>query len=226
MRTSPANGYSLIELSICLVIIALLAGGLLSSLGQQRELAATQEAQRQLDSARETLLAFAMTQGRLPCPARANLPESQPEAGREDCSLSSGHGVLPWATLGLPQTDPWGMRYTYYAHSLFTAPLSAGTLASFNLASEGNANIREVLGGVSNLASALPAVIACHGPNRLGGYLPSGEQLIPANGEEAENANADLSFIAHARSASFDDQVIWINSALLKARLVTAGRLP
>ncbi len=225
MHAHHAQGYSLIELSICLVIIALLAGGLLGTLGQQRELAAMQEAQRQLDNARDTLLAYAMTQGRLPCPARANLPEGQADAGREDCSLS-GHGVLPWATLGLPQTDPWGMRYTYYAHSLFTAPVTAGTLASFNLASEGNANIREVLGGVSNLASALPAVIVSHGPNRLGGYLPSGQQLTPGNGEEAENANADLSFIAHARSADFDDQVSWINSALLKARLVAAGRLP
>lgn len=218
------QGFSLIELGIVLAVIALLAGGLISSLGTQRELAAAREAQRQLDNARETILAFAMTQGRLPCPARPTLPETAADAGREDCTLS--HGVLPWSSLGLSQNDPWGQRLSYYAHPLFTAPVPAGALASFNLGTEGNANIKESASAGNDIASALPAVIVCHGAANAGAYLPSGQQSGTPTGDEAENANADLTFIAHPRTPLFDDQLIWLSASLLKARLVAVGRLP
>lgn len=67
------------------------------------------------------LAAFATTYRRLPCPADGSLPTSTVGAGQEarnpngDCT-SQTTGVVPWVTLGLPESsvnDRWGGRLTY-----------------------------------------------------------------------------------------------------------------
>ncbi|MBL8429844.1 MAG: type II secretion system protein [Dechloromonas sp.] len=218
------QGFSLIELTVVLVIVALLSGGLMLGLAAQREANSYQEAQRQLDSAKEALLGFAISNGRLPCPATANLANTDANAGRENCA--SAHGVLPWATLGLPESDPWGRRLTYYAQAAFTATVAAGALASFTLDTQGNANVKDAAASGYDIASGLPAVIVSHGSRGFGGYQSSGAQLLGAAGEEAENSNANLTFIAHTPTDSFDDLVTWIIPTVLKSRMVAVGKLP
>jgi len=134
------TGFSLVELAIVLVIVALLASGLLVGIAAQRNAAETIDAQRQLENVRETLTGFALTHGRLPCPALPNLASSDANAGVENCAQP--HGVLPWVTLGVPEVDPWGRRFTYYAHGSFTAAVPGGALASFTLDTVGNANVK------------------------------------------------------------------------------------
>ena len=218
------KGFSLVELAVVLVIVGLLASGLMLSLGTQRETATTQEAQRQLENIREALIGFALANGRLPCPALSALANTDSNAGRENCTLQ--HGVVPWATLGLTESDPWGNRLTYYAHSLFTASVPAGALASFTLNTQGNAAIKDAAGAGYDTASALPAVIVSHGARPSGAWLPNGSQIAGASGDEAENANANTTFVAHAPTPTFDDQLIWIVPAILKSRMVAAGKLP
>ena len=220
------KGFSLLELSIVLVIAALLSSGMIFSLGAQRDLAAYQDTQRQLDQVKEALLGFALSNGRLPCPAKATLANTDANAGREDCTLTAGHGVLPWATLGLAEVDTWGQRLTYYAHSNFTGSVPTGALASFTLDSLGNANIKDSTSAGYNIASELPAVIVSHGRRGLGGYQNNGSKVAGASGEEAENADADLTFIAHPQNETFDDLITWIIPTILKARLVAVGKLP
>lgn len=228
MRPIPtlrtARGFTLVELAIVLTIVALLTGGLLLGVSAQREAAGNVDAQRQLENIREALLGFAISNGRLPCPALPNLPSSNANAGVENCAQP--HGVLPWATLGLPQTDPWGQRFTYFANSNFTAAVPPGALASFNLTTIGNANIKESGSSTANLASDLPVVIVSHGNRSAGGWKPDGTQQPGAIGDEAENADADLTFIARTPSDTFDDLVIWIAPSILKSKMVAAGRLP
>jgi len=72
----------------------------------------------------------------------------------------------------------------------------------------------------------LPAVIVSHGPRPSGAWLPNGSQIAGASGDEAENANANTTFVAHAPTPTFDDQLIWIVPAILKSRMVAAGKLP
>lgn len=226
MIASPSRkrvaGFSLLELSISLLIVSLLSSGLLLSLAAQRDIADTQAAQQQLEEIRETLTGFALSYGRLPCPARAQLAHTEMQAGREDCSLQ--HGVIPWVTLGLPENDPWGNRVTYYASDRFTATPLNGSQAGFSLETLGNANILDSSG--KTLASELPAVIVSHGRNAAGAYNSNGMPLPGASGEEGENADADLTFIAHTPTPTFDDQVSWLIPSLLKSRMVSAGKLP
>jgi len=232
-RSTPRlrnNGFSLVELAIVLVIVALLTSGMLLGISAQRNATENVDAQRQLENIRDALLGFAMANGRLPCPALPNLANTDANAGKENCAQP--HGVLPWATLGLPETDPWGNRFTYFASSKFTAALSAGTQASFTLATgvapdtAGLANIKEFDSSGNYIASDLPAVIVSHGSRPAGAWQPGGNQLPGAINDELENANANLTFVSRTPSDSFDDILMWIPSSVLKAKMVAAGRLP
>lgn len=133
-RASFNSGFTLVELTIVLVIVALLAGGMLVTLSTSRDIASEREAQKQLASINEALLGFSAGQGRLPCPATAT------STGRESyCTNSSGgcgielfaaqthgrctdffNGFVPAAALGLSPTDgqgfaidAWGNRLRY-----------------------------------------------------------------------------------------------------------------
>ena len=233
------KGFTLVELAIVLVIIALLTSGLLMGVTAQRTSADNADAQRQLDNIREALLGFAMAKGRLPCPAKADLPNTDDNAGLEltpPCDGALQHGVLPWKTLGLPETDPWGNRFTYFVSSYdssatpsksFAKALPTGTLASFTLDTLGNANVKENWNASTNAASELPAVVVSHGSRSGGAYQPSGVQLpVSTDPNEAENSDADLTFVSRTPSATFDDLIIWIVPSILKSKMVAAGRLP
>lgn len=98
------HGFSLLELSVSLVVLGLVSLLLLRFLGQ-----AAQEhrgtAQRELlQRADEALLTFAMVNSRLPCPAAAG------GDGAEDCGLGQV-GILPYRSLGLPDLSARRVRY-------------------------------------------------------------------------------------------------------------------
>lgn len=226
--TARHAGFSLIELTIVLVIVALLSSGLIFGLSAQREITTNLDVKHQLENAKEALLGFAITNGRLPCPADPALTNSSAGAGVENCSLSKPeHGVLPWVTLGIPETDPWGQRLTYFVSTKFTAALSGSSLCSFTLETgikkpdglsdaTGMANIRNLTsnGGV-NVAIDIAAVVVSHG-NKQG----------HSGSDEAENLDADLTFVANTPTTDFNDQLVWISQHILKSRLVAVGKLP
>ncbi len=232
-RTAPAkfiqSGFTLVELTMVLIIVALLSTGLLFGVSAQRSVAENADAQRQLENIRETLLGFAIANGRLPCPAVPTLASGDVNAGvaaTPPCLNAAQHGVLPWATLGLPETDPWGNRYTYFAGSDFTAAVPVGAQTSFTLDTIGTANIKDNGASAANIASDLPAVIVSHGSRAVGAYQPTGNQVPGAAADELENANATLTFISRTPGDTFDDLVSWIVPSILKSRMVAAGRLP
>ena len=239
-RSSLYSGFTLVELAIVLIIVALLTGGLLLGISAQRNVAENADAQRQLENIREALLGFAMTNGRLPCPANPLIATADGAGSEEwacipsDCSTSDRvcareHGSIPWSPLGLSETDPWGNRFTYFVGREFANPLTQeektkGTRTRFSLDLEGRANIEDGSGHI--IASNIPAVIVSHGNRTAGAYQSSGNQLGGATGDELENANSTLTFISHIQSENFDDFLIWIPPTILKSRMVAAGRLP
>lgn len=220
-----------------MVVMAILAGGWLFSLSAQHRQAFDKESGQQLDTAIQALLGFALSEGRLPCPADGTLTAPNPAGGEaltcpapDQCTCTHEHGVLPWRTLGVRETDPWGSRISYFVGREFANPLTAterneGRRARFSLDTPG----RAVIFGESGVETAdqIPAVIIIHGGRAGGAFQPSGVRLAASNSaDEAENTDQDLRFVARPATDDFDDHLAWIIPGILKSRLVETGRLP
>jgi hypothetical protein len=93
----------------------------------QIDLRSIAETRRTMDSIRDAIIGFAQANGRLPCPADGNIAAGAANAGVErfngtSCIAALGSGVLgvvPWATLGTPEVDAWGHRFTYRVSPAF-----------------------------------------------------------------------------------------------------------
>lgn len=115
------SGFTLTELAVVLAIVGLLLGSLMYTLSAQTEQRAREDTQRRLEEAKELLLAFALVNGRLPCPATcANPPACTAGSnGAESIAAPAGsgtggtctvnyNGFLPAVTLGFAPTDSNG----------------------------------------------------------------------------------------------------------------------
>jgi len=209
-----ANGFSLVEMSIVLVIFALLAGGLMMTLTTQQEVQRLSEARRQLAEIREALIGYAVINNRLPMPANPTRPSGTANAGLEDTAQGE-LGVLPWATLGLPETDPWGQRFTYRVTNSFNT--------TFTLTTSGNITVRD---GAANIATNLPVIVISHGRNGLGGYRSTGIRVPNAAGDELLNTTGAPNFVSRTHTPDFDDEAVWLPLPILMSRMIAAGRLP
>lgn len=143
-----SSGFSLVELAIVLVIVALLSGGLLVTLSTSREIVQVSETQKQLTGITDALLGFAAANGRLPCPASptsnggesfctsdASVPAcgaevlAAPDHGR--CSQPFD-GFLPARTLGLTPTDTLGYAVDSWNNRIRYAVTNVRSGAAFN----------------------------------------------------------------------------------------------
>ncbi len=131
------QAFSLLEMAVVLGIIGVVSGGFLVAVSAQDEQAKINRTISALDSIEEALIAFYQINGRLPCPARKDLADSNAAFGLEwnsggpclgnptEAQINEVHdgtneevwvGAIPIRTLGLPATlayDGWGSRLSY-----------------------------------------------------------------------------------------------------------------
>lgn len=236
-------GFSLVEMAIVLMIVGLLLGGLLVPLSAQIEQRNNSDTQKSLAEIKEAIIGYALANGQLPCPADPTLATGVANAGiaRITCTtVTNSSGALPWATLGVSETDAWGRRYTYRVTSDFADTIGSSTyggcipspiptLASFGLCSSGNLNVLSAASGGVNIAGNVPAVIISHGKNGAGAYTPQGTPLpVASNADEQENSDGSAynNYVSHIPTPTFDDLVVWISPNILLNRMVAAGKLP
>lgn len=241
-RAHPQQGFTLVEIAIVLMIVGLLLGGMLVPLNAQMEQQKVAATEKLLGEARDALVGYAVANGRLPCPAAPAIATGQPNAGiarTPPCTGANSSGVLPWATLGVSESDAWGRRFTYRVSSDFAdaignatwggcAPNPVPTQASFALCSAGTLDVLAAAGG-ANVAIDVPAVVISHGKNGSGAYTPQGtQQPVSANADEQENSDgsADNNYVYHTATTDYDDLVTWISNNILLNRMVEAGKLP
>jgi prepilin-type N-terminal cleavage/methylation domain-containing protein len=100
------SGFSLIEISLVLVIFGLAMGGIIAAIGPQLELRKYSNTQKQLDEINEAIVAFALVNRRIPCPA------TLASDGRESfCTAGGGPGLLGCgAEVFLPAATSVGLR--------------------------------------------------------------------------------------------------------------------
>jgi prepilin-type N-terminal cleavage/methylation domain-containing protein len=241
LKTGQA-GFTLIELAIVMIIMALLIGGMLLPISAQQDIRTTAETTRQMEEIKEALLGFTVKNGYFPCPAKSN---STSDGGLEDRNGTSGKctkqkGFLPWITLGIKPTDGWGHLFIYSVTPAFSHALPADR---FTLTTEPNITIqtRDASGNIVNLSNIndIPAVLVSTGRN---GYLSwSLDQASQNADSQSLNTDEDTNggpaadgktFVSRARSevessgGEFDDLVVWIPPYVLFNRMIAAGKLP
>ena len=254
MKRLREDGFTLIEIAIAIVVIALLLGGLLGPLSVRIEQADRQETQALLDGIKEALYGFAVANGRLPCPDSDGSNDGKEDFDAGDtCTGGTVVGNLPWVDLAVAEEDAWGRRFRYRVTPSYADDVLAGTVApppppppgpptlpcttlpaqaSFALCSDGDITIRS--DGVDTspptlVASNVAAVVISHGNHRF----------LPADASLHEDENFDDSSIAGdtlgtfvsrdytgGTGEEFDDLVVWISPLILKNRMIMAGKLP
>jgi len=225
-RKFAAPGFTLIELAIVMVIVSLLLGGLLSSISSQKEQQRRNDNQSLLKLVSDALIGFATVNGRLPCPdTSGNGLENTP------CSAAASNinnGILPYATLGVISTDPWGNPLRYTVNGAFSA---APPNPVFTLSTQGTGN------GILRIFNTAPG--NCNTPGNVAENIPAvvwtGAKrdytlLAPPSTDEMENRDNDNCFVSRdyntVTGREFDDQLIWLSSNILFNRMVSAGVLP
>ena len=214
------NGFTLIEIAIVMLIIGLALAATLVPVGRLFQASQISSNQERLDAAREGLLTFAAINGRPPCPDRTGdgLEDRRAVADPANfgCAANIYEGFLPWATLGVQQTDYWGTRLRYRVSGEFTrktneitGALPAGCSATitapanpntctFEIADNGDIPVRDGQVGrtgsvfLMNPPTGAVAVVVSHGSNRLGGTGQDGTVFAapPAGTDEALNGPA------------------------------------
>jgi prepilin-type N-terminal cleavage/methylation domain-containing protein len=132
MNRRRSAGFTLAELAVALVILALLLAGAMIPISTQTELRRITDTQRIQDQVREALIGFALVNGRLPCPANGTVTSASSSAGTEQWDTTNNRctsvlGVVPWSTLAVPETDGWGRRLTYRVSPAFSDAVAAAT---------------------------------------------------------------------------------------------------
>lgn len=251
IHTSPvprfkAGGFTLAELAVVLVIVALLIGGMILPLSAQQDLRAQQETQKTLADIQEALLGFAATNGRLPCPASPAATGVENPAGGGAC-VNPLDGFVPGITLGVQPVDAqgyaidaWGQRIRYAVSTLGNTFTTGGGMNIAGLAGlNADLHVCATAAGIFNNVAATPpaggGMDCAAGAARAAGavmvLLSTGKNGGTGGvaADEAANLNGDRVFVSHepvAGANEFDDIVLWMSSNLLVSRLVSAGRLP
>ncbi len=211
------RGFTLAELAIVLVILAVLASVLVIPLSSQLEARQRAEAEATLRDIRAALIGFAILNHRLPCPTTILSP-SNPEHGKETtdagaCTAASGSSdaILPWRTLGIPPLDPWGNHWRYRADRRFSEPNRTPITSTHPTLDD--LRIYDHTGTALTASDETAVAIVFS----LGANLAAdGHNIAYENGSGAI-------YEAGEPTTTYDDMVIWIGRPLLIARMAEAG---
>lgn len=261
------RGFTLVEIAIAIFIITILLGSILVPLTTQVEQRQVSETQKALEDIKEALIGHAVAKGYLPCPDRtsggAGTANDTANDGVEDFDAATGFclgtlsgtwvappgagntrramGNVPWVTLGLGTSDPWGNRYRYAVDMEYSArPPQAGT--PFTLASTADLGICTSAACTTRLTpdpatkpgEAAVAVILSHGKNGRSAMNSITNTANPAatSADELDNVNPPtytsrpITALAPDNANYFDDVVTWLGKYTLLNRMVAAGKLP
>jgi len=238
------RGFSLIEISLVLIILGLALGAGLQALGPQLEQRRYSQTQQQLQTASDALWGFFAINGRLPCPASmaSNGQEVFTNPATGQCA-NPYDGIFPAAALGLSglgpigapnegqMLDSWNRPIRYAVNQgvsgggqrPYTVQNGIKTLGAANLDSVTNLRICATQAGSSGTACAIGQDIV---PPAYVLWSTGDNGLATSGADEAANLNGDPVFVSRARGSTFDDLFFWLAQPQFVQRLIQAGSLP
>ena len=242
------SGFSLVEVSIVLVILAVVISGLLPFITESLRAKEQEETINHMKEIENAILGYALVNGVLPCPsdntARLNTAAFG-DAGTGACpnadygTGNSFSGGVPIRQLGLPDEvafDGWGRRFKYQ--------VSANNVDTGSLANSGQLTIQDT--NTNPRTTQASFALVSHGPQGHGAYLRSGATRDGAGNPRAielENCDCgtdgtpvwtdyDDTLVQGARIDSddvaqiFDDVVRYMTSAQIRAKIgIGAGTI-
>ena len=193
MRAKRQSGFTLIELAVVLVIMGVLAGSIITTLGARIGNVARADTKKELEQIKQALIGYALVNKRLPCPddpVDTNADSLSDGDGISEVACTGGasndEGSIPWVTLGLGAGDAWGNRYDYWADADYSmTDIALGT-------SDGSGVIKTNTNGTEvDLAKNVVAVIYSRGKNGLGavGSDAAFRSAIPGTEHDDEEEN-------------------------------------
>lgn len=214
-RLPSQHGFSLIELSIVLVVMSLLASQLLIPATAQRQQQAARQTDAALFAARDALLSYVVLTGALPCPDYS-IDRLDPNYGlaTDACPNPSQEGWLPFRTLGLVENDgsEHASRLFYRVDPNFTRSNGQSIRLSTAFSSTFLGVYDENNLKLTSDAERPVAILFSAGAD---GVL---------NGRNASFESSQASYEAHPPSNQFDDQLIWIGRPILFSSLIRSGQ--
>ncbi len=153
MQNKKLYGFSLIELSVVILIVSIFASVAVNILGKKDVADKYDVTQKRLQFIAEALKVYKSANGHLPCPASSTIlldnanfgtgiPVLPNSCSSADNTYSSGNivissGAVPVISLGIPPEymfDAWGNKFTYSVNTVMTIPTGYAAATSSNLA--------------------------------------------------------------------------------------------
>ena len=106
-QSNREAGFTLVELSVVIVIIGLLATMGLSALNVQQANAAVSATKKNQETIKDALIGYLGKNKRLPCPAAdelGGLDLTARNSGTSPPNCKTSFGLVPYAELGLPRS--------------------------------------------------------------------------------------------------------------------------
>ena len=195
MSKNRKTAFSLIELSIVLVVTAIIIAGVLSASTASINNAKIKTTNERIKVIYKALGNFVLTNYRLPCPAALNIAKDvaaygNPVSSAGNCSgvgvyksstqSSVIYGMIPISALGLPQDlaeDGFGNKLIYIVNNNYTAADYPGTspttfFSSFSESDISNIRILQVSSG--NVIDGNAFAIISLGQNKYGAFNSTG----------------------------------------------------
>lgn len=234
-KNNSARAFSLIELSIVILIVSFLAVAALSLFSGSVTNTKVQITNNRIQSVYRALQNYVAANGFLPCPAKLNnLKSTSNDYGVQipSCSsktTSSGsefyvnsnviYGMVPIRALNLNNDmaeDGFGNKLVYIVDKRFTYSLGSKPFVDLS----GTINVQKFNpSSATEEANAIFAIIS-HGANQKGAFPANSSAQIPitaADTNEVNNnpANPTSSIISFSSNSVFDDVIFYKNKANL-----------
>lgn len=236
------RGFSLVELSVVVLIIGIVLTMGLGALNASREGQSSSTTTQKQTALKEALISYLRRNLRLPCPdtdfTAPDGAENRTTAGDPTTACSAAFGLVPYVTLGLAQDmtqDGWGYFFSYHVSNNAAANTDWTRTANLRSGNTGVITVNDRNGAtVTAIGTSVVAVIVSHGRNGFGAYATGGTRnTLPAVGtDERDNTDTNTTYLKRtattddaATGGAFDDITMFVTADDLLGPLFKDGTL-